>query len=387
MVTLACGSAVIAVGILSWSSLRRARAQQIRGDDVEAAQNALFMARGGVMLSGLFLLVILAEAVPAFIQDPCIGEESSPVASWIARSGAALLQPRAAMAGVGPPGDLRGDAGWSDEPAILGPLALAALLYLRGAWSSMRRRSWQAAAFAGGLLTLAFALLSPLDALAGALFSAHMTQHLLLMTVAAPLLALAAPGAALSRGVPRGLRRLLPVRACAAGVRRAVTYPLTVWLLHALVVAAWHLPSLYGAALRSSAVHAVEHASLFGASLLFFQVLMRAGARGGIGHGAAVLYAFTASLGCGALGGLLALARVPLYLEHRAGAAAWGMGPLDDQQLAGVLMWVPGGAVYSGAALVLFTAWLRASERAARRLEIPPAPGHRERSPEGPCSE
>ncbi|WP_153823434.1 cytochrome c oxidase assembly protein [Polyangium spumosum] len=261
-----------------------------------------------------------------------------------------------------------------DEPLLAATLALVAAWYLLGLRVLLRRvglgrrslllRAWF---FLGGLVTTTAALCSPLDGLAEELFSAHMAQHLLLVSVAAPLFALSAPRAVLAWALPgpaRGrlgrIRRSRPLRAILGVLGR----PVTVFLLHSVAVWAWHVPSLYGAALRSGLLHALEHGTFLGTSIVFFGTLARAGAPGRIGHGAAILYAFVASLQCGALGALLASARVPFYPEHAEGAAAWGLGLLEDQQLAGVLMWVPGGAAYAIAALLLARAWLRAAASA-----------------------
>lgn len=263
---------------------------------------------------------------------------------------------------------------WSWEPGVLLALVLAAWLYLRGMRTLWQRagsgrvvRLWQVASFGGGLAALFIALISPLNTFSGALFSAHMIQHLLLFLAAAPLLALGAPLVpwlwALPRpvryAVGRGWRQAGAVRA----LWRGLTHPLVVWVLHTLALWLWHLPGLYQAALERAVVHELEHATFLGTALLFWWVLFDGGGRRRLSDGAGILYLFTAALQSGALGALLTFARTPLYPIYTSSAAAWNLTVLEDQQLAGVIMWVPAGVVYLVAALILLGRWLAAMEQ------------------------
>jgi putative membrane protein len=269
---------------------------------------------------------------------------------------------------------------WHPEPASVLPVVLVAWLYARGMRTLWRRvgprqvvRGWQVAAFAAGLLALLVALASPLDALAAALFSAHMLQHLLLIVVAAPLLALGAPLVPLLWALPPHPRHAVAaVWRQAPALRagwRALSRPALAWALQALALWLWHLPPLYEAALASEPVHAAEHVSFLGTALLFWWPLVRPGPTNRLGGGMGTLYVFTAAVQGSALGALLTFAPAPWYGAYDAPTRAWGLTPLEDQQLAGLLMWIPSSLVYLLAASVVFPVGLAASERALRQRE------------------
>jgi len=254
---------------------------------------------------------------------------------------------------------------WHPELLILAMLALTALLYRSGlAHLTKRRRRLvgptNVAAFSGALVAFAVALASPLEVAASSLFAAHMVQHLLLMLVAAPLLVCGRPVVVLMQAVPRRGRRPLYLFRARRSVRAAMdalSHPVAVWGVGAVVLWAWHLPTLYEAALRSDAVHALEHASLVAASALVWAVALGR-TRRSLAIPAAAGLLFATSLQSGALGALLALAQRPLYPIHAAVAPSWGLTPLEDQQLAGGLMWVPPGMVYLVVIAALLVRWL-----------------------------
>jgi putative membrane protein len=227
---------------------------------------------------------------------------------------------------------------------------------------------WQVATFAGGWLALAIALLSPLDDWSETLFVAHMAQHELLMVVAAPLIALSSPLVALLWACPASARRrsigLVAHPVIAAGWA-ALTAPPVVWLLHGLALWIWHLPSLYDAALTHEPVHALQHLSFFLTAALFWWTLVR-GRYGRLGYGAAVLYIFATGLHSGVLGALIAFSPNVWYPAYASRSLAWGLTPIQDQQLAGLVMWVPAGVVFVAGGLGFFAAWLRESERRVR---------------------
>jgi cytochrome c oxidase assembly factor CtaG len=210
------------------------------------------------------------------------------------------------------------------------------------------------------VVSLLAALASPLDALSADLFAAHMIQHLLLILVAAPIVALSEPLAAVAWGLPadgrRGLTRLTSLM---------VVGPAIAFGLHSVAVWVWHLPGLYEAALDNQAVHAVEHLSFLATALLFWSTLLRGRS------GAAVLYVFGMAVQSTLLGGLLTFARGPWYTSHLASSARWGLTPLEDQQLAGLIMWVPGGLIYAVVALALFGRWLKGDEAPPRAARTP----------------
>lgn len=267
---------------------------------------------------------------------------------------------------------------WSFDPVVLIGLAGAGFAYGRGVrmlWRHDRRRGvapWHVASFAGGLVALCVALLSPLHEVAAELLSAHMVQHMLLVLVAAPLLVLGAPVLPLSVALPVAWRRRVrawgrdrPLRS----MRHVVTRPLVAWLLHVAVVWMWHVPSLYEAATRNEGLHAVEHASFLATALLFWWVAIPSGARRHLAGGTDVLFVFTGGIQSGVLGALFTFAGAPLYPAYAHTALRWGTSPLQDQQLAGLVMWIPGGLVYVLAASALLARWLMMIERESRKSE------------------
>ena len=266
------------------------------------------------------------------------------------------------------PHDLWG--AWELDLAVVLPLLASGLLYWIGV-----RRLWRAAArgrglrrghvatFTAGWVTLAVALVSPLHALGGVLFSAHMTQHQLLIGLAAPLLVLGRPLVAFLWAFPAPARRRLGLwtrRPEVQSTWRLVSRPGFAWWIHAGALGVWHVPVLYDATVTSRAAHAAQHASFIGTALLFWWAAFNPGRQR---YGFAVVYLFAATILTGALGALLAFAPMPWYEAYTATTGAWGLTPLDDQQLGGVIMWVPGGLTYLVAGVALFGLWLRESER------------------------
>jgi cytochrome c oxidase assembly factor CtaG/cytochrome c2 len=205
----------------------------------------------------------------------------------------------------------------------------------------------------------------------GTLFSAHMTQHELLISVAAPLLIVGRPVVALLWAFPRASRRSL------AGVARnrslvrtwsVLTTPSVAFALHAVALWAWHLPGPYQATLGSDVMHSLQHASFIFTALLFWWTILAAN-RGELARGRAILYLFVTALQTGALGALLTFSPSLWYPAYAATTGAWGLSPLDDQQLGGLIMWIPGSIPYLIAGLVLFADWLRESEKRSLRRE------------------
>lgn len=245
---------------------------------------------------------------------------------------------------------------------LLVACGLASLaLYYRGA----RRagvRWYEQLAFALGWATIFYALLSKLDVMSDVLFSAHMTQHELLMVIAAPLLVAGRPFAA-------GLHGLTP-RPRAVAITffrrirrpwRALTHPVVVLFVHAIALWMWHIPVLFEAALANELVHAVQHLMFFITAAMFWWSIMH-GRWGKVGYGVAVFFTFATMMHTSILGVLLTFGNrlwYPSYAEHSQHA-------LDDQRLAGLIMWIPAGTIFLIVALALFAAWLGESERRAR---------------------
>ncbi|MCG2591200.1 cytochrome c oxidase assembly protein [Ramlibacter sp. XY19] len=250
---------------------------------------------------------------------------------------------------------------WNSAPWLVVSMLLAAggyALGVRRLWRNAGRGRGialrQAGAFAAGWLALAMALVSPLDALGGWLFSAHMVQHELLMVVAAPLLVLGRPLAAWAWALPAGASRAVgrwTGRGPWSLLWGALTDPLAAWALHALALWSWHVPALFDAALHDEAVHIAQHVSFLATALFFWWAVLGHDPRGRYGPGPSVAYLFTTMLHTAALGALLSLAPTPWYPAYLIPAASLGVDPVQDQQLGGLVMWVPAGFAYVAAAL------------------------------------
>lgn len=300
---------------------------------------------------------------------------------------ALLLAPVAAWADGGAMSRESWWRAWDWQPGLLLGLAAAWWLYGRGALAAWERAGVgrgvslaRAAAFGIGIGALLLALVSPLDPLSAQLASAHMAQHLLLMMVAAPLLAFGTP---ISVGlfalptqwrsaVARWARSLDRWYDPAGRVGQVAVF----WTIHAAALWVWHLPALYEAALRSRAVHDLEHGVFLLTAFLFWRVLLDPLRRLRLNGAAGALYLFTACLQAGALGIYMTLSPRVWYPSYAATAPAWGLTPLEDQQAAGLIMWAVGGTIYAIAAAIVFGAWLRQSESAklsGGRLRSDPA--------------
>lgn len=256
---------------------------------------------------------------------------------------------------------------WGDllAAATLVTLAGIALLYACGvarAWRSAgvgHGVSWIAAAsFLAGSITLVLALVT-LHEWTETRFAAHMLQHELLMVVAAPLWAAADAPIAFAWLAPRRLWR--PV----AALRRASRWPSVpgaalASLTHALALWAWHIPALFDAARANDGIHALQHLSFFATALWFWRSLSH-GPLYRVGFGSAVLYLFGTSVQSGALGALMVFSPAIWYAPGSAIASP--IDALHDQQLAGLLMWIPASVIFLAAGLLYLAAWLRESER------------------------
>jgi cytochrome c oxidase assembly factor CtaG/cytochrome c2 len=240
---------------------------------------------------------------------------------------------------------------WTADPLIVGGLAAFALVYARG-----RRTQRHTRYFVAGWLTLVIALLSPVHVFAEQLFSAHMLQHTLLMCIAAPLIALARPGNALVRAAPRAWRR------DTARVQRMLGLsPVSAFLLHAATIWIWHAPLLYDASIDNPFVHGLQHVSFFGTALVFWMAVLHVRTRA-VSYGTGVVLLFATAVHTTVLGALITFANGVIYPQYN-GAAQFGLTALDDQQLAGLIMWMPGGVLYAMSAVVLMVAWLREAEK------------------------
>lgn len=282
-------------------------------------------------------------------------------------------------------------AAWDPEPWLVIALLVAAALYAVGCTRLWRRAGpgrgiprGAAARFWSGWVALAAALASPVDTLAASLFSMHMVQHELLMVVAAPLLVTGRPLEAWTWALPARWRGPLAAFARARGARATwagLVHPVGAWIAHALALWAWHVPAFFEASLASRGIHELQHASFLGTALLLWWSILGRGARHS--DAASLGSLFTTMLHTGALGALLTFAPTVWYPTYAA-AGAFGLAPLEDQQLGGLVMWAPGGLAYLVAGLAIVASWLRSSpgvaSSAAAGTPRPglAAPAHRE---------
>ena len=264
-------------------------------------------------------------------------------------------------------------ARWNWDLLTIASLVLLSWAYgvgLARLWRSAGRdhgvSRWQAASFAAAVASLVIALLSPLDPISDELQSAHMVQHMVLMMVAAPLFVMGAPALVMLWALPRRTRQAVAQWLGRLGSWRPPWYllwqPVLLFGLYALALWVWHLPALYEAALRSRPVHEVQHVMFFVTSCLFWRVLLDPLSRLRMNVGAGVVYLFLTSLHATFLGVFMALSPRVWYDDYVPRTAAWGLSPLEDQQLAGLIMWMPACMVYAVVAAVMFALWVRESD-------------------------
>ena len=255
-----------------------------------------------------------------------------------------------------------GGEAWSQVEPMLGAVVATGAIYAVG-WRDVSRRTPQRfgpgrlAAFLGGLGAIALAVVSPLDALAGQRLSAHMTQHLLLMMAAPPLLWLGAPVAPMLRGLPRRIRRSVAAGLASRPVRTTgdvIAHPAFGWVSFAVAFWAWHTPRLYELALRSHAWHHLEHACFFATAMLFWRpVILAWPARSPWPRWTMIPYLLLADLQNTVLAAILTLSDRVIYPAYATIARAGTMSALEDQSMGGVIMWVPGSLVFLIAAVWL----------------------------------
>lgn len=281
-------------------------------------------------------------------------------------------------AAVGESGTAISMLSWSFEPTVVVPVLAAATIYWRG-WTTCARRmpsrfgARRPTAFMAGLACLLLALCSPIDALGPYLLQAHMVQHLLLMLVAPPLLWLGAPVAPLLLGLPRPVRSAVARGLAAAPVRRLLAilaspavslaaFIITFWI--------WHIPALYELARSSDVWHHVEHAAFLSTSLLFWHpVVLAWPARSPWPRLAMIPYLIVADFQNTVLAALLTFSDHVIYPSYQAVARPGGISALDDQAIAGAIMWILGSIPFLLPVLCLVIAALAAP---APRSEPPP---------------
>jgi putative membrane protein len=240
-------------------------------------------------------------------------------------------------------------------------IVFVALAYLRG-WLHLRLTSssliagWRAASFMIGLFLIWVAVASPVAALDMQLLTAHMAQHLLLMTLAPPLIWLGEPVKPLSRGLPqkalhsaRPLFRRLPVQQLGKGL----TQPVFCWLAATAALVGWHLPAVFGLGMQSGAWHMVEQASFLATGLLFWWPVVQPWPSVSRADLSIILYLFFATLPCDILSGFLVFCDRVVYPDYFSSSHPFGFSALEDQQCAGALMWTCVTIVYFVAGAIL----------------------------------
>jgi putative membrane protein len=252
---------------------------------------------------------------------------------------------------------------WSLPVGVTLALVLAAFAYSRG-WFRLRKEFpnaisvWQLGAFMSGLLSLWIALGSPLAAFDHYLLSIHMVEHVLLMTVAAPLILLGAPLLAFRHGSPqpcvRWARDLFLCWPSVQGLGRTLTDPVLCWLSAMVTLVAWHVPGVFALALQSQWWHEVEYASFFVTGLLFWwPVIQPWPSVARWPRWCIPVYLFLATLPCDALSAFLAFCDRVVYASYLTAPRVFNISPLQDQQCAGALMWTCATFIYLIPAVVV----------------------------------
>ena len=250
-----------------------------------------------------------------------------------------------------------GFTAWNFEPTLLAAVILAVGLYLYAVGPHRERRrlgaavsGYRIAAFIGGISVIFLALASPIDSIGEHyLFSIHMTQHLILMFIAAPLLAI---------GTPPWAIRLFPYSKAVHSATRIVTLPIVAFLVSSAVFLIWHAPPFYEAALASRPIHDLEHATILAVGLLmWWPALSPIRALPALSVPAQLLYFFVLPIPASIVGALITFTADPLYSSYAEAPRIWGLSGSVDQEIAGLLMWVPGKLIFWAAMGIAFFRW------------------------------
>lgn len=270
---------------------------------------------------------------------------------------------------------IHGASDWHRHGWVILLLAFVVLFYIYGLISINAREHRRpiigmarAVSFGAGVLVVIVALEPPIDTIGAALFSVHMVQHLLLILIAAPLIVIGRPGLVMFSALPRRSRLSLSYawkrqRTLLPGL---FVSPIAVWLWFTGLFMFWHLPGPYTLALQSSLVHVLEHLCFFLSAYAFWSIVIEPSGRRRLDYGATILFVATVAFLSALPGALIALAPRPFYTLHVQSAAQFGLTPIEDQQLAGLIMWIPAGFAYMAAILALLALWIRQAERRAR---------------------
>jgi putative membrane protein len=244
---------------------------------------------------------------------------------------------------------------------VSAPLILVALVYVRG-WLRVRKldlhtiETWRAGSFVLGLLFIWLAVASPIAALDHELLTIHMVQHLLLMTLAPPLIWFGAPMKPLLHGLPQGFGNVMSHCFRSPPIQRlgsAIAHPAVCWLAAAATLVGWHVPSLFALGMRSGLWHTIEQVSFLASGLLFWwPVIMPGEGKSNGSEWPILLYLFVATLPCDILSGFLVFCNRVVYPVFLSSPQSNGLSALEDQQCAGALMWTCVTVVYLIAAAI-----------------------------------
>lgn len=254
---------------------------------------------------------------------------------------------------------------WSGTPMLLSlTIIFIALVYIRG-WWRLRHTSvnfitpWRAASFLLGVFLIGIAVASPIAALDHELLTAHMVQHLLLMTLAPSLIWLGAPLKPLLHGLPRQFAEgiIVPMfrRPLLKQLGRALAQPKFCWLAAAAVLVGWHIPPAFALGMQSAAWHAVEQASFLAAGLLFWWPVVQPWPSVSRPDWPIIVYLFLATLPCDILSGFLVFCDRVVYPAYSSSPQPFGFSALGDQECAGALMWTCVTIVYLLAGSIIAT--------------------------------
>ena len=254
------------------------------------------------------------------------------------------------------------DWSWSLHPSVIIGTGLLGALYFYGIGPYRRRHgfpppsAWQVLSFCSSLVVLLLVLNGPVHDLSDYyLFSMHMVQHLVLTLIFPPLLL---------AGIPNWLLRPLLHRPSVRGLGRFLTRPLVAAVLFSVSISLWHLAFFYDLMMRSHEVHIATHLLFMAtATLMWWPVMGPAAELPRLPHGPAMLYLFLVGIPMQIVAALITFADEVLYPWYVAAPRTWGLSPLDDQQLGGLLMWVPGNLWLFGAIGVLFFRWAREEDQ------------------------
>jgi putative membrane protein len=250
-----------------------------------------------------------------------------------------------------------GFTAWQFEPTLLAAMILGVGLYLFVVGPHGKRRRlgppvsrYRIVAFMSGLLVIFVALASPIDSIGEHyLFSIHMVQHLTLMFVAAPLITV---------GIPPWAIRLLPYSKNVHSATRFLTLPMVAFLVSSGVFLIWHAPPFYEGALENSVIHEFEHISILAVGILmWWPALSPVRALPALSVPAQLLYFFVLPIPTSIVGALITFAGDPLYSSYADAPRLWGLSASLDQEIAGLLMWVPGKLIFWTAMGIAFFRW------------------------------